>query len=131
MTIEQRGALLAQGLKELSEREGFKSKKAHLITHSFTGIDSRAAISLFGASAQVRSLTTLCTPHKGMRLIDNCTLHPERCQLEMAEKAIEAVGLSQRSAQEFNSANIRDFNNVAENVEGVEYFSLGAHKERL
>jgi hypothetical protein len=27
--------------------------------------------------------------------------------------------------------NIKDFNNVAENVSGVDYFSIGSHKERL
>lgn len=130
MTIEERSAQLAQNLKELAEREALKGK-VHLVAHSFTGVDSRAALALFGSSAQVRSLTTICSPHLGMRLIDNCEKHPERCVLERAEKAIEAVGLSQSSAQEFTSRNLADFNKVVEDAAGVEYFSLGAHKQRL
>ena len=101
MTIENRAALLSQNLKELAEREGLS--RAHLVTHSFCGIDSRAALSLFGASAHVRTLTTVCSPHHGMRLIDNCMRYPERCQIELAEKAFEALGLSQRNALEFSS----------------------------
>ena len=68
--------------------------KAHLVTHSFCGVDSRAAISLFGANAQVRSLTTISSPHKGMRLIDNCISKPVLCEISLADKAFEAVGLS-------------------------------------
>ena len=93
MNIEQRGAKLAQGLDELVKNEGLD--RVHLVTHSFCGVDSRAAISLFGASSNVRSLTTVCSPHLGMRLVDNCIRYPERCPLELAEKAIEAVGLTQ------------------------------------
>jgi len=102
-----------------------------LVTHSFCGIDSRAAISLFGAGSAVRTLTTVCSPHHGMRLIDNGLKFPEKCPIELAEKAFEAVGLSQKSAQEFTSENISDFNKVAEDARGVEYFSIGAHKQRL
>ena len=102
-----------------------------MIAPSFTGVDARAAISLFGASAHVRSLTTVCSPHHGMRLIDNCSKMPERFLIEDAEKALEAVGVSQKSAQEFTSSNISDFNRVAEDVSSVDYYSLGAHKQRL
>jgi hypothetical protein len=53
---------------------------------------------------------------------------PERYLIEDGEKALEAVGVSQKSAQEFTSSNISDFNRVAEDVRGVDYFSVGAHK---
>ena len=76
MTIEERGALLSQGLRELASNEGFRDEqRVHLITHSFTGVDGRAAISLFGAGSLVRSLTTVCSPHLGMRLVDNAFKH--------------------------------------------------------
>ena len=118
---------MAQGLAQLSKREGFKGQ-AHVVTNSFCGVDARAAIALYGASANVRSLTTICSPHKGMRLIDNCSKMPERFLIEDCEKAFEAVGVSQKSAQEFTSSNLKDFNGVAENVRGVDYFSIGSHK---
>jgi len=46
------------------------AEKCHLVTHSFTGIDARAAISMFDAHNNVSTLTTICTPHAGMSLID-------------------------------------------------------------
>ncbi len=66
-----------------------------------------------------------------MRLIDNCTKQPGKFPIEDAEKAIEAVGLSQKAVHEFTSSNIADFNRVAEDAKNVEYFSIGAHKQRL
>jgi hypothetical protein len=66
-----------------------------------------------------------------MRLVDNAFRQQERFKLELTEKALEAVGLSQKAVQEFSSSNIADFNKVAEDVEGVDYFSVGAHKGSL
>lgn len=129
MTIEQRGAQLAANLKELAIQEKFGNRRVHLLAHSFTGIDTRAALSLYGMDANlVRSLSTVSTPHLGMRLIDNHARWPDRFLIELSEKAFEAVGVSQQSAQEFTSGNIADFNRVAEDVDGVEYYSVGAHK---
>ena len=128
MSIEERGALLSANLKELAQREGLE--RVHLMTHSFAGVDARAALSLFGLDC-VRSLTTLCSPHRGARLVDNCQQYPNRFSLEEAEQALEAVGISQASALEFTLANMADFNMIAADVKGVEYFSAGAHKPRL
>ena len=93
MSIEQRGAQLAANIKELALRE--KIESAHIITHSFAGIDVRAALSLYGIDGNLaQSLSTICTPHLGMRLIDNIGKWPGKYTLESAEKAFEAVGLS-------------------------------------
>lgn len=45
---------------------------------------------------------------------------------ELVDKAFEAVGVSQRSATEFTSKNMGDFNNVAEDIPNVDYYSIGA-----
>jgi hypothetical protein len=66
-----------------------------------------------------------------MRLIDNCIEKPNQCEIGSADNAFEAVGLSQKNALEFTSQNLADFNKVAENAHGVDYFSIGSHKERL
>ena len=66
----------------------------HVIAHSFCGVDCRAAISMFNASDSVQSLTTVCSPHKGMRLIDNINKDPQNNLIEHVDKAFEAVGLS-------------------------------------
>lgn len=60
MDIEQRAQLLAQEIKKVSERH---QSKVHVVAHSFTGVDARAAISLHGASEHVTSLSTICSPH--------------------------------------------------------------------
>ena len=67
-SIESRGETLSSTLKHMLKQTGHE--KCHLVAHSFTGVDARAAISLFGAHTHVQSLTTICTPHLGMKLID-------------------------------------------------------------
>ena len=66
-TIEERGKSLAKMLAD--KRKLFGKDRVHLVTHSFAGVDARAAISLYGADEDVRSLTTICTPHLGSRLV--------------------------------------------------------------
>ena len=68
-TIEDRAKQLSQLLAKKQRSGDIPDSRAHLITHSFAGVDARVAISLFGASAQVRSLSTLSTPHEGLRLV--------------------------------------------------------------
>jgi triacylglycerol lipase len=59
---------MAKSINRLLNKIG--AKKCHLVAHSFTGIDARAAITMFDAHKHVESLTTICTPHLGMKLID-------------------------------------------------------------
>jgi len=60
MSIDERSALLAQEIKKISERY---ESKVHVVAHSFTGVDARAAISLHNAHENVQSLSTICSPH--------------------------------------------------------------------
>ena len=41
----------------------------HVVTHSFAGVDARAAIGMFGADEHVASLTTISAPHNGLTLL--------------------------------------------------------------
>ena len=103
MNIEQRGEALAKELKRVSKQH--QGKKLHVIAHSFTGIDARAAISMFDAD-MVQSLSTICTPHLGMRLIDNIHAKPDRNIIERVERVFEAVGLSTKNVHEFTTENL-------------------------
>lgn len=47
-----------------------RSEKLHIIAHSKGGLDARYAISRFGLSDRVASLTTINTPHRGCRFVD-------------------------------------------------------------
>lgn len=67
-SIETRGHSLNKHLQRLLGKLG--AKQCHLVAHSFTGVDARAAISMFGAEQSVSSLLTICSPHHGMKLID-------------------------------------------------------------
>lgn len=62
-TVEDCGAELAEKIKEITEKTG--CGKVNIIAHSKGGLDSRAAISHFGAAPYVASLTTINTPHRG------------------------------------------------------------------
>ena len=124
MTIEERAELMAKNLKSISQKHGWQ--KLHVIAHSFTGVDARAAISLYEASKHVQSLTTICSPHLGMRLIDNCNKNPSKHPIEKVDKIFEAVGLSQKNSYEFSTENIENFNLVALDSPEVDYYSMGA-----
>ena len=128
-TIEERAAQMATKIKQTSQK--INADKAHLVTYSFGGVDARAALSLYGLNEHVQSLTTLCTPHHGLRLIDQVRRFPDRYQLARSEQALEVLGLGPTSVTEFTSENIRDFNEVCEDCPDVDYYSFGAKKQEL
>lgn len=66
-----------------------------------------------------------------MRLVDNCNAKPSKYQIEDFDKSFDVLGVSQKNVQEFTSKNIRDFNTVATDVAGVDYFSIGSQKAYL
>ena len=79
----------------------------HLVTHSFAGIDARAAISMFDADLDVRSLTTLATPHLGLTLIQKIMdKGGDTKEFKWLERAISVVGLGIKNINEFGKRNI-------------------------
>jgi triacylglycerol lipase len=64
-SIEERAEILADRVTKLAGTD-----KVHLVAYSFCGVDARAALSFNGLDANVASLTTLCSPHQGLALID-------------------------------------------------------------
>ena len=76
-------------------------------------------------------MTTIATPHTGLRLIDNVRNNPEKTDFTKMERALGVVGLGVKSINEFASRNIGDFNLVAEDIESVRYFSFGSKKREL
>ena len=61
---------------------------------------------MYGASTHVKTLTTVCSPHHGMKSIDMALEYPGKYPLDHYEKALEAVGVSQKNAVEFTRSNI-------------------------
>ena len=66
--IESRAALLKQNI--LKQLDKLKVDKAHIVSHSLSGLDMRYAISSLGLSNRIHSLTTIATPHKYNNIYD-------------------------------------------------------------
>lgn len=100
---EDRAAELLGQLVEIVEAT--RSRKLNLIAHSQGGLDARVLISGRGLAPRVATLTTVATPHRGMRVI------PEPFFLVR---------------QNFTWAYMRDsFNPTYPDMPGVAYFSWG------
>lgn len=67
-SVEECGRELADRISEIIKETG--CKKVNIIAHSKGGLDSRAAISHFGAAPFAASLTTVNTPHRGCIFAD-------------------------------------------------------------
>ena len=107
-------------------------QRVHLVAHSFCGVDARAALSILpgGFDDYVQSLTTVCSPHHGLKLIDKARKFPDQFgDLSQMEKAFEALGMSNRNVLEFTSDNLSAFNEVAADKHGVDYYSFGAKRK--
>lgn len=81
-TIEDNGKQIATRIQEVCEQTG--APKVNVIAHSRGGIDSRYAISTLGMGERVASLTTMNTPHHGVRFADTATKLKEPIYLKLA-----------------------------------------------
>jgi hypothetical protein len=127
-TIESRANSLTERLRRLQEQVGFK--RCHLVTHSFLGVDARAALSMFGADEYVSSLTTVCAPHRGSSLIDHMLDTPTSdVKIRHVERIFEVLGITHEASKEFHTHNIANLNEVCEDSPSVDYFSIGAQKK--
>ncbi len=126
-TIETRAASLAKSLQRLAEKHKFH--KCHLFAHSFTGVDARAAISLYGAKKQVSSLSTISSPHAGMKLIDLGVGGSFYADYDKMERVFEILGITEKASHEFATDHMRDFNSVVGDAGRVGYYSVGSRKK--
>eukprot|EP00355_Strombidium_rassoulzadegani_P005087 CAMPEP_0168618666 /NCGR_PEP_ID=MMETSP0449_2-20121227/6191_1 /TAXON_ID=1082188 /ORGANISM="Strombidium rassoulzadegani, Strain ras09" /LENGTH=140 /DNA_ID=CAMNT_0008659551 /DNA_START=233 /DNA_END=655 /DNA_ORIENTATION=- len=117
---------MSKNIETMLQRVG--AEKCHLIAHSFTGVDARAAISLYGAHKNVTSLSTICSPHLGLRTIDYGIGKSWRGDLRRMTRMFEVLGISKGAAIEFSTPGMKDFNLVCEDAENVQYYSVGAKK---
>ena len=84
-----------------AKRNMFGKDRVHLVTHSFAGVDARAAISMYGSHHDVRSLTTIATPHLGSRLVQEMRHRSDDGDMKYMERALGIVGLGIKNVQEF------------------------------
>lgn len=128
-SIEIRAQTMAQTIERTLAKTGHS--KCHIAAHSFTGIDARAAISMYGQGENVKSLTTVCSPHLGMMVLDVANedrVDKQHIGIQNLEKTFEVLGITGRAVQEFTPFNMGAFNEVCEDHPNVEYYSIGAKK---
>jgi triacylglycerol lipase len=101
----------------------YTDEPVNLVAHSMGGLDARYLITHLGMAERVRSLTTICTPHRGTYLADwVLTNYRNRFPLLMA---FEALGVNVDGFRDCRPAVCREFNERTPDMAGVHYFSFG------
>ena len=67
-TVEDNALILKDKIREIKQETG--CKKVNIIAHSKGGLDARYLISGLHTEADIASLTTINTPHRGSALVD-------------------------------------------------------------
>jgi triacylglycerol lipase len=94
----------------------------NLIAHSMGGLDARYLITHLDMASQVRSLTTVCTPHRGTFLAEwFLTNFRNRVPLILA---LEAAGFNLDGFRDCRPAACCEFNATTPDMPGVRYFSF-------
>lgn len=99
------------------------NEPVNIIAHSMGGLDSRHMISHLGMADRVRTLTTICTGHRGTYVADWFDAH-FRQGLPLLF-ALEALGTNVDGFRDCQVAICRDFNQRTPDMPGVRYFSFG------
>lgn len=131
-SVEQCGKEIAERIKDIVKEN--KCGKVNIIAHSKGGLDSRYAISFFGADKYVASLTTINTPHRGCQFADYLLdIAPIRLKNSVADKYNKILKKLGDNDPDFLSA-VKDLtaencikrNEVCKNSEKVYYQSIGS-----
>lgn len=106
--IEDRASNMAKHIKNMLQRTN--SERCHLIAYSFAGVDARAAISIYGADEHVRSLSTISSPHLGMKALDYGIGYDHRGHFNQMSRVFDALGISRKNVVEYSTGNMKVFN---------------------
>ena len=87
-TVASNGEHLAARIRNVLDQTG--AHRVNILAHSRGGIDARYAISTLGMGDQVASLTTIGTPHHGVRFTDTATKLKEPIYRRLAA-AVDAI----------------------------------------
>lgn len=135
-SIDDCGKHIAARIKEIVDETG--CGKVNIIAHSKGGLDSRAAITLYGAAPYVASLTTVNTPHRGCQFADYLLgKAPEGLKNAVASKynaALRKLGDKNpnfiAAVTDLTHDAAKTFNERCPDVDGVYYQSLGSKSVR-
>ncbi|MEX1307445.1 MAG: alpha/beta fold hydrolase, partial [Eubacteriales bacterium] len=126
------GRELAERIEQVLAETG--AEKVNIIAHSKGGLDSRYAISQFGALEHVASLTTIGTPHRGCQFADHLLSKlPKRIARFVAKgynKSLLKLGDKNpdflAAVADLTAASCKKMNETVKDVPGVFYQSVGS-----
>lgn len=129
-TVETRAQRFLQKFKEVFDN----NERCHIVAHSFAGVDIRAMINFYDLQDKVASLSTICSPHNGLTLLDNIDRHPETKNHLL--DALRPVGINTDNVMEFLPDVMADINEEIAESERYPKFSFGsrtsqAHLEKM
>lgn len=102
------------------------TQPVHVIGHSLGGLDARYMITNLGMANQVRSLTSIGTPHRGTVFADWAIGRFARVLAPVLQRA----GITQDAFYDLTTTACEQFNESTPNMPGVAYFSVAGVCER-
>jgi len=113
---------VAERARQLREQiRAWTDEPVNVIAHSMGGLDARHMITHLDMGRQVRTLTTIATPHRGTYLADwFCSMYGQRVPLLTA---FQALGVNMDGFRDCGRDACRAFNAATPDVSGVRYFS--------
>ena len=114
------------------------SDKVNVIAHSKGGLDTRCAISKYGADKYVASLTTINTPHRGCEfaeyLLNKIPQAQKQAVADIYNKTFKKLGDEEpnflEGVADLTFSACAKFNEETPDVEGVYYQSVGSRQNR-
>jgi triacylglycerol lipase len=135
-SIEQNGEFLKQTILEVLEREG--AEKVNIIGHSRGGLEGRYVISVLGMDHAVASLTTISTPHRGVKAMNLALRFPRwfyRLVAFLTDSLFRLIGDRKpdflTGSRELSERLVRDFNRRCPDRPSVYYQSYAAQMDHF
>ena len=101
------------------------AEKVHLVGHSFAGVDLQGMIKMYPEiHDKVCSLTTLSSPHKGLKLLEGRS--QQFANEALFARALYGVGMSTKNYYEFTHENMKSFQGWAKLPNHIKGYSVGA-----
>ncbi len=116
-SIRERAEALKREIRSQVDEE-----PVNIIAHSMGGLDARCMIAHLGMAEQVRSLTTLGTPHRGSPVADEVT--------SKLALWIRRIGIPDDALHDLRVNRCHSFNLTTPDARGVRYFSVAGQRER-
>jgi triacylglycerol lipase len=103
----------------------FPDERVHVIAHSMGGLDARYMVSRLGMEEQVRSLTTVGTPHRGSAFADWGIR-----RLSRVKPLLRFWGIPTDAFDDLTTESCARLNEVMPDASGVRYFSVAGRCDR-